>query len=259
MSRYVFAKNAEDRELGRLRMIEAAVDPDTIVLLVETGVAAGWRCLELGAGAGSIVEWMGNRVGSDGLVIAVDKKAAYLNRFTHAPYRVLEGDFLTVACEQPVDLLHGRYVLIHNRQDDAMLGKIRSLVKPGGYVVLEEPDFTSGKHLNPLADPSHRRVNEAICRMFENAGLDPGYGLALPRKLAAAGMIVVRTHGAMHLCPGQSPVAGVMAESALVLRQEYTGTGITTDEDIDHYVANASDPQYWSVYYSTVSVTARVR
>ena len=36
MSDYIFDKNAEDRELGRLRLIEAAVDADTIDLLEET-------------------------------------------------------------------------------------------------------------------------------------------------------------------------------------------------------------------------------
>ena len=42
MSDYIFDKNAEDRELGRLRLIEAAVDSDTIGLLEETGVTRGW-------------------------------------------------------------------------------------------------------------------------------------------------------------------------------------------------------------------------
>ncbi len=63
----------------------------------------------------------------------------------------------------------------------------------------------------------------------------------------------------MHLCPGDAPIARVMAESALVLRQEYTGTGVATDEDLDRYVAHAGDTRRWSVYYSTVSIIARVR
>jgi len=259
MSRYIFEHNKEDRELGRLRMIEAAVDPDTTALLAATGVKAGWTCLELGAGAGSIVDWCGKRVGLEGQVIAIDKNAAYLGRFSSPPYQVVEGNFLEVYCDRQVDLLHGRYVLIHNMEDAAMLRKVHSVVKPGGYVVLEEPDFTSAKWLNPFADPSCQRVNEAICRMFENAGLYPGYGLGLPAKLAACGLEVQRTNSVIHLCPGQSPIANVMAESALVLRQEYTKTGVATDEDIDQYVANARDPRHWSVYYSTVSVVARVQ
>jgi hypothetical protein len=42
-----------------------------------------------------------------------------------------------------------------------------------------------------------------------------------------------------------------------LLREEYTKTGLATDEDIDHYVARARDPRVWSVYYATVSVMTR--
>lgn len=257
MSEYIFRKNAEDRELNRLRLIEAAVDTDTISSLEETGITRGWSCLELGAGAGSIVEWLGTRVGPEGSVVAVDKKTAYLRRFSSSPYRVIEGDVLDLPLEGRVDLMHARYVLIHNKQDREILKKIQGLVKPGGFVVLEEPDFTSALWLNPRGDAAHRRVNEAICQMFTNAGLDPAYGLGLPRKTAESGFDIVRTRATMHLCPGDAPIAKVMAESASVLRKEYTGTGVATDQDIDGYVANARDAQHWSVYYSTVSVIAR--
>jgi SAM-dependent methyltransferase len=259
MSDYIFHKNAEDRELGRLRLIEFAVDSHTIALLEETGITAGWSCLELGAGAGSIVEWMGARVGSKGSVLAVDKKAAYLRRFSSPPYSVIEGDFLSVPIKGKVDLLHARYVLIHNKRDDELLNKIRRVVKPGGWVVLEEPDFTSAKLLKAYGDEAHQRVDDAICRMFTNAGLDPASGLNLPRKMADSGFDILRTKATMHLCPGNAPIAKVMAESALVLRKEYTSTGIATDQDIDRYVEHAHDPRYWSVYYSTVSVVARVK
>jgi hypothetical protein len=259
MSRYIFDQNAEDRELGRLRMIEAAVDDASIALLEASGITSGWNCVELGAGAGSLTEWLGARVGAHGSVLAIDKKTAYLSRFSFPPFRVLEGDFLTVPVESSMDLLHARYVLIHNRQDDAMLKKIRAIVKPGGYVLLEEPDFASARLLNRTDNDAHQRVNEAICRMFTNAGLDPGFGLSLPRKVAEAGFDIVQVQATLHLCPGDAPIAQVMAESALVLRKEYTDTGVATDRDIERYVAHARDPQYWSVYYSTVSVMARPR
>ena len=259
MSDYIFDKKAEDRELGRLRLIEAAVDSDTIGLLEETGVTRGWSCLEVGAGAGSIVEWLGTRVGQEGSVVAVDRQTAYLRRFSSAPYRVIEGDVLDLALEGKVDLLHARYVLIHNKQDREILRKIQAVVRPGGFVVLEEPDFTSTLCLNPCGDAADQRVNEAICRMFTNAGLDPAYGLGLPQKMAESGFDILRTRGTIHLCNGNAPIAKVMAESALALRKEYTGTGVATDEDVDGYVAHARAAQHWSAYYSTISVLARIR
>ncbi len=259
MNQYLFDHNAAERELARLRMIEAAVDPETIRILESTNIAPGWTCLEVGAGAGSIVEWMGTRVGPQGEVVAVDRKTAYLRRFSSSPYRVWEGDFVTLPINTKADVLHARYVLIHNQQDGGLLNKMRSTVKPGGSVLLEEPDFTSADVLNRSGEAGCRRVNEAICRMFTDAGLDPGYGLGLPRKVAAAGFTIVYIQARLHLCPGASPIADMMAESALVLHKEYTGTGIASDQDIDRYVRQARDPEYWSVYYSTISVLARAQ
>jgi hypothetical protein len=257
MSDYIFHSNPEDRELRRLQLIEAAVDPDTISLLDQTGITTGGSCLELGAGAGSIVEWLGTKVGPEGSVVAVDKKTAYLGRFTTKPYRLIENDFCNVALERPADLLHARYVLIHNKGDHEILRRIHAAVKPGSYVVLEEPDFTSALHLNPSSDSAQQRVNYAICRMFTNAGLNPAYGLGLPRKIAELGFRILRTKATMHLCQGDGPIAKVMAESASVLRKEYTATGVATDQDIDRYVEHARNPHQWSVFYTTVSILAR--
>jgi 2-polyprenyl-3-methyl-5-hydroxy-6-metoxy-1,4-benzoquinol methylase len=61
------------------------------------------------------------------------------------------------------DLVHCRYVLIHNSNNAEMLGKLCRLVRPGGFLVVEEPDFTSAMLLNRDED-YRRRVNNAICR-----------------------------------------------------------------------------------------------
>ena len=236
-----------------------ACDPATVAHLEQTGIEAGWACVDLGAGAGSMVEWMGTRVGPSGSVMAIDTSTVHLHRFLSVPYRVIEEDFLNVPLECQADLLHARYVLIHNQQSEAILKKIRASVKPGGYVVLEEPDFTSATLPNASVEPALQRVNQAICRMFLVAGLDPGYGIGLPHRVAEAGFDIVRVSSTMHLCPGLGPIATLMAASAAALREKYTETGIATDQDIDRYMTRAQDPGYWALYYSTVSVIATVQ
>jgi ubiquinone/menaquinone biosynthesis C-methylase UbiE len=257
MTKYLFETNRTDREWKRLRMIEQAVDAETIALLERAGLGTGARCLEIGAGAGSIVGWMAKRVGLSGRVIAVDKKTAYLQPFQEEPVRVIEGNLKDLLLDHPVDLAHARYVLIHNANDGELLAKIRSAVKPGGMAVLEEPDFTSAALLQPERDNATQRVNRAICKMFTDVGLDPAYGLRLPQKVEEAGFALVHTESRLHLCAGETPIARVMAESADVLRDEYKMTGLATDKDIAHYVARARNPRVWSVFYATVSVTAR--
>ena len=101
------------------------------------------------------------------------------------------------------DLIHARYVLIHNKNDQDMIRKIHSLLKPGGYAVLEEPDFSSAKFLNDASDISHQKVNSANNKMFVDLGLDPAYGIRLPQKLNAAGFHIVEAPSTIHLCEGK--------------------------------------------------------
>ncbi|WNM63899.1 methyltransferase domain-containing protein [Candidatus Nitrospira neomarina] len=257
MNQYIFDNKSEEREFQRLQLVEAANDPTTIRLLEETGIQPGWHCLEVGAGAGSILRWMGSQVGPTGLAVGVDKKIAYLHKVDSPPVRIYKGSFLDVPLEQSFDLLHSRYVLIHNQEERAILEKMYSLLKPGGWALFEEPDFTSAT----LPEPEHKtpqgRVNRAMCQMFINLGLDPAYGLRLPHKLQDAGYHIVRVQSLMHLCPGNSPMAKVMAESAMVLEQEYSKTGLCSPEDIQAYVRLSQDSTHWALYHSTTSVIAQ--
>lgn len=66
-----FAADAEaGAELARLRLIEAECDRHSFRYLDAIGVDTGWRCLEVGAGGGSVVRWLSERVGAKGHVVA---------------------------------------------------------------------------------------------------------------------------------------------------------------------------------------------
>lgn len=257
MGQYIFDNTTEEREYQRLQLVEAANDRTTIRLLEETGIQPGWHCLELGAGAGSIVRWLGNQVGPTGLAVGVDKKTTYLHHDDSPHVQIYQGSFLDVPIEQSFDLLHSRYVLIHNQEEGAILRKSCSLLKPGGWAIFEEPDFTSATLADQGQETPQGRVNRAICGMFINIGLDPAYALRLPHKLQESGFHIVRVQSLMHLCPGNSPMAQVMAESALVLEQEYSKTGLCSPEDIQQYVRLSQDSTHWALYHSTTSVIAR--
>lgn len=253
---YIFKRNQQGQELLRLRMIEEALDPVTLTHLQATGIRGGWRCLEVGAGAGSVMRWMASAVGAGGQVVAVDTNTKHIRDLSAAPYQVVEGDFLDASLDGGFDLAHCRYVLIHNRRSQDMLKKFCALAKPGGFLVLEEPDFTSAKLLNHAGDASQQRVNNAICRMFEQMRLDPAFGLSLPRKIAAEGLRILRADSRFHLGRGGDTMARMMGESTRALRDKYIATGEADCADIDKYIENANDARFWAVYYSTVSVVA---
>jgi tRNA A58 N-methylase Trm61 len=63
---------ADDRERARLDAQAQLWDPDSIRWLTDAGVTPGAVVAEVGAGAGSIADWMCRTVGPSGRVLATD-------------------------------------------------------------------------------------------------------------------------------------------------------------------------------------------
>ena len=66
------------RERERLAGLEAALDPGTREHLTRLGVGPGKRCLEIGAGGGSVAFWLAERVAPGGTVVATDIETSFL-------------------------------------------------------------------------------------------------------------------------------------------------------------------------------------
>ena len=81
MDRYLFA-NAAAPAAERLVSLETLYDPWTIRHLELTGVGAGWQCLEVGGGGGSIAAWLARRVGPSGRVLVTDIDPRFLAALT---------------------------------------------------------------------------------------------------------------------------------------------------------------------------------
>jgi len=257
MSEYIFSKNAKDSEFRRLKLVEALADPISISALEHAGVAENSRCLDVGPGAGSIMRWMGARVGEKGLVLGVDRMTEYLAGLTYAPYNVKEGDILAVALQERFDVIHCRYVLIHNLNSAAILTRICERLEPGGYLVIVEPDFTSARDLNNESSAHSASLNVAICEKFADVGLDPAYGLGMPRRISDQGLAILSVEAQLHLCRGGAPAALLMAESVRAAADAYREISKVSSHDIDCYVEQAEDEERWSIYYSTVCTLAR--
>jgi cyclopropane fatty-acyl-phospholipid synthase-like methyltransferase len=73
MTGYIFSDNQEDNEYYRLRLLEEAFDKKTKTILHHAGLKEGWKCLEIGPGAGSILGWMAEVVGDSGIAVGLDK------------------------------------------------------------------------------------------------------------------------------------------------------------------------------------------
>jgi len=252
---YVFADTVARSELERLEVLQSVFDPDSRRLVGSTGLAPGWRCLEVGAGAGSIATWMAGEVGPSGEVVAVDTNTRFLRTSARPGLRVLEGDIRTVALEPGgFDLVHARFVLIHVAKWPAVLTAMLRALRPGGFLVLEEPDFsvarpTGGKDELRLA---FERVHRAIESMFRRYGLDFAFGQRIPGLLAEGGLGSMRVESAAPVFQGGSAMARMMGLSARQLRDRYLATGQAQERDIDLYEAFSLDPTAWAIFQGTV-------
>jgi len=257
---YVFQQAEDRKELERLQAIERVFDPASRRRLLATGLKAGWRCLEVGAGAGSVMRWMSEAVGPTGQVVAVDIAPKFLVPPQPANVEVRQADIRTAPLPpQSFDLAHVRYVLIHLPDFEAALTKILACLKPGGWVVLEEPDFSASRGVTGEVEEleSVGKVNQAIKVMYDKLGMDYALGLKLPSLLQGRGLQEMAAETDAVLAPGGSGLAEVMRMSAVQLREKYLATGVVTEQDLDRYGRFAENPKTRAVYYATVAASGR--
>ena len=91
-----FASEAEaGSERERLALLEAARDPKTFELIGRFGIREGCQCLEVGAGGGSVVRGLAERVGPTGRVVAVDLDTRFLKTLKLPNVEVRQQNIMT--------------------------------------------------------------------------------------------------------------------------------------------------------------------
>jgi 2-polyprenyl-3-methyl-5-hydroxy-6-metoxy-1,4-benzoquinol methylase len=157
-SRYLYRQEIHgESEREPLQLISAARDVHTIRHLEEIGVRSGWRCIDIGAGGGSIACWLSERVGPTGRVVATDLETAALERTTPAHVEVVRHDILIDELEpEHFDLAHTRYLLIWLPQRAEALRRIVSAVRPGGWVLIGDVDLRPLRPRAPTSFSSRR-------------------------------------------------------------------------------------------------------
>jgi SAM-dependent methyltransferase len=186
-----------EREHDRLAAIEHLWDPGTIAGLERCRIGPGWRCLEAGAGSGSIARWLAHRVGPDGFVLATDLDTRSLDAGGHPNLEVRRHDITAEELPaQAFDLVHARLLLKHLPDRARVLARMVRTLRPGGWLVAEDTDWSSAG-----VEPPHAVFAEALAALrvlTEATGGVPDYGRALPEALAAAGLVEVDSARTAH-------------------------------------------------------------
>jgi SAM-dependent methyltransferase len=231
--RYVFDQ-AWQHERARLAGIEAMWEPGTRALLAPL-VHAGARCLEVGGGGGATVEWLAERVGAGGSVVATDLDTRFLAPLASDVVEVLEHDITTGPPGTGFDLVHARLVLEHLPAHDDALGHMVAALRPGGSLVVEDYDWTSFGTDPP--DEVSERAARGIISFMATAGFDPVFGRRLLSLVERRPVEAVRGEGRMLVVRDDEPGFAFFRLAFEALRDGAVAAGRLDPADADAFAA----------------------
>ena len=236
--------NAGSETGDRFAGLEGVFDPVTRGHLNRLGLAPGARCLEVGAGSGSIARWMADQVGSSGQVLAVDLDPRWCRREGRAPFEVRALDLVAESIPMgPWDVIHERLVLQHIPERFDVLSRIVDALAPGGVLLLE--DFDTGVvRTVDRSGPDHElieRVAQAFNRLLGTRGGISDFAVDALRVLRGHGLQGTGASGYMSIDLGGTGWAQVLAANARQVRDGLMGQGLTP-EDVDRFLEVLADP-----------------
>lgn len=253
MSGYIFDNAAERETEQRFGSLAALYDTRTIRFLEATGIGAGWHCLELGAGGGSIATWLADQVGDTGHVTATDIDPRFLTALQamgRPNIAVLRHDVTVDPLpETDFDLIHARLVFIHLSSAHEVIGRLVTALKPGGWLIVEDFDPTLvGERTYSSTDPTDAaialRAFAALEQLRASRGVAPGWGRNLYRTFCALGLTAVGLDGQLAAHPGGSAGARLFQANFAQIRSTAIDGGLITAVELDRMVALLDDPDF---------------
>ena len=268
---------AEDDRLG---LLERIFDP--LSRRRRELVRPGWRCLEVGAGRGSMAVWLAEQVGESGHVVATDIDFTYLQRLNRPNLEVRKHNIL----EDPLDALEpGSFDLVSSRLMLFWLaGKQELAIRPWWSACGQEDGSSTrtvigGRLLR--SDPSHpySAQYDRIHRGGEwwtSRGYDPIFGRKLPILFERCGLENISHAVTAEVVRGDSPWARWWQDTLEGIREWERANGRLTasqEEDVqathgplDRRVVLVHERAYsrlpgsasWTGSASLISATPRV-
>ena len=243
MSTYVFDQAAQS-ERERLLKLEEWLDPGTIRHLQAIGVGPGWRCLEVGAGEGSIARWLSERVQPSGRVVATDLDTRFLDRIDDPTIEVRRHDIVSDLIEDDTyHLIHARCLLEHLPAREDVLRRMVAALRPGGWVLIEDLDVIS--HVSVTPSEVYERVSETAFQVMQSFGFDPTLGRRLYLMLVDAGLELTFAEGRIAMGTRLGNAGVDMFKLTLGhLREAMIATGRVDGAEVDEALRLLDDPAF---------------
>jgi SAM-dependent methyltransferase len=244
-------------------LLEGAHDPGTTRHLNDLGVAPGWQCLELGGGGGSIAAWLCARVGPTGRVVATDLDTRFLEAIDCPRLEVWRHDLVADDLpEAAFDLVHTRALLCHVPDRQRALDQIVRALRPGGCVLIEEPDSAGEAVIAPpgavvdFADKVIRAKN----LFLDTRGFDRLFARRVFNELTARGLTHVAAQGRVEMSCGGSPLARFYQLTLKQVSSQLAAEGEVSESEIQAHCELLEDPAFlfmWPMMLATWGRKAR--
>lgn len=248
--------SATDLGMHQLEHLDRLLDEHSIKALTATGIRHGLRCLEIGAGSGSIARWMADRVRPDGGVVAIDLETSPFERGT-ATIDVRRHDINNGVPGGPYDLIHARLVLMHLPRRRQIVSELFHALAPGGWLVLGE---YLGPSLGALEGPTEadcelfdRVVHATIEKVGRPGGIDYGWALDVDEVMRQVGL--VHLHSERHMATTVGGTTGCLLYQNYI--RQATPYLLETDieqDELDRFDRLMCDPRFRAWFFEFTSV-----
>jgi 2-polyprenyl-3-methyl-5-hydroxy-6-metoxy-1,4-benzoquinol methylase len=254
MAEYVWHHDLKG-EADRLRLMSDLLDPSSEFHLLRAGVGIGWRCLEIGAGNGSLSQWLAQRVGPTGHVIASDIRTDLMEGIAGGNLEVRKFDVVhDEPSDAPYDLIAIRALLHHLPERRAVVSKVVRWLKPGGQLFIHEPDFYPTWTVEP---PSQKHFWEQFVRWAAAHQIDYYVGRKIPAWLQAEGMLNINSEGHAILYNGGSKFAEWWDYGIREVAGKLQTEGGISQATLDEFFTFYRDPTYWTTTIAFTATTAQ--
>jgi ubiquinone/menaquinone biosynthesis C-methylase UbiE len=219
---------SRNQELERLHILQRACDPASIRWLQQLGVGPGWRCLEVGAGGGSLAAWLADRVGPTGAVLATDLRIDQIAGLAAPNLQVRVHDVVADPLDEAAyDLVHLRFVLMHIRERATVLRKLVAALRPGGWLLVEDADYAAlDASIANMPAPVAAWYHQVQRVLREHLHIDNYAGRRLLADVSATELAGVGSDGSIFLLGGTAPAVSpeliaAAFEQALPMLERY--------------------------------------
>jgi SAM-dependent methyltransferase len=242
-------------EPERLRLMSEILDASSQFHLRQIGVGPGWRCLEVGAGNGSLSEWIARQVGADGVAIATDVDPDLMK---NASGSNLDVRALDVVAEEPhdgpFDLVVTRAMLHHLPQRREVVAKLTQWVRPGGWLFIQEPDFYPTSSVEP---ERQRRFWQDFLQWSEDHQIDYFVGRKVPSWLHDEGLVELTAEGHTTVYNGGSTFARWWQLGIAEISDRLQDEQGVEKAVLEQFFRLYEDPDYWTMTIAFTAATGR--